>query len=176
MFRPMWSSPSVKIFGDEAAVVCFVACVVQVSSMRMCVWVGGLHSVLLCVVLRVLFSNACSSWHTAEALLWRPWIKPLFTYEGWLDLKLIYRLVCVNYLWTFWWSEYPQNESHSLVLFPQWTGWKALNYWGSWGNSVTALGHDARSQMCHQHTEPIATVCVVPSQESASQNAQSRCC
>jgi uncharacterized membrane protein len=42
-------------------VVCCAACLVleciQVLSMRMRVWVGGLCSLLLCVVLRVLFSN-----------------------------------------------------------------------------------------------------------------------
>jgi hypothetical protein len=60
MFRPMRSSSGVKIIGQGkllSSVVAYVA-YMQVPSMCMCVWVGVLCSLLLCVVLRVLLSNA----------------------------------------------------------------------------------------------------------------------
>jgi hypothetical protein len=54
MFRPMWSSSGV---GKETAVLSIVAYVVNISSplAALCVWVGGVYSVLLCVVLHALF-------------------------------------------------------------------------------------------------------------------------
>jgi hypothetical protein len=47
-----------------------------------------------------------------EALLFL--IEPLFTCDGWLQLKLRYGPVG----WVFSLSEYPENESHCLNLFP----------------------------------------------------------
>jgi hypothetical protein len=43
-------------------------------------------------------------------------------------------------------------------------------------NSSTALGHEARLQMCHQCNGATAMVYVVSSQEPISQNAPCSCC
>jgi hypothetical protein len=64
MFRPIWSSSGVKVWGGENC--CFLLLLILLNmwvvSMRMCVWVGGLCSLLLCVVLRelVLFLFYCN--------------------------------------------------------------------------------------------------------------------
>jgi hypothetical protein len=48
-----------KLLGEETAAFCFVAYVtnIYVLSKRMRVLINGLYSLLLCVVLRLLFSN-----------------------------------------------------------------------------------------------------------------------
>jgi hypothetical protein len=62
LFRPLWSSSVVKISGPgNCCLLLLLMLLIKVYWMRICVWVGGLCSLLLCVVLLVLFSNAYKS-------------------------------------------------------------------------------------------------------------------
>jgi hypothetical protein len=93
-----------KLLNKETAVFCFIILIVnmQVPSMLMCVWVGELYSLLLCVVLPILSMTALVETCSEEPFKLCVLCGLLYVVV-WLLLYVLFYCVRIIVLFTFYW-------------------------------------------------------------------------